>query len=108
MTDIHARLQLLLMDLEGQLRAKQQWSAQELAPEDVASVEPFAIDKLSFSQWLQFVFIPRLKDDCANKTVLPASCSVAPMAEEFYRVNLIDAEAVLDRLASIDHLITSA
>ena len=108
MTDIHARLQFLLMDLEGQLHAKQQWSAQELAPEDVASVEPFAIDKLSFSQWLQFVFIPRLKDDCANKTALPASCSVAPMAEEFYRVNLIDAEAVIDRLASIDHLITSA
>ena len=108
MTDIHARLQLLLRDLEGQLRAKQQWSAQELAPEDLASVEPFAIDKLSFSQWLQFVFIPRLQRHCANKTALPASCSVAPMAEEFYRVNLIDAEAVIDRLASIDHLITSA
>jgi hypothetical protein len=30
------------------------------------------------------------------------------MAEEFYRLNQIDAEAVIDYLASIDQLITSA
>jgi uncharacterized protein YqcC (DUF446 family) len=54
------------------------------------------------------VFIPRLQFICDEKAPLPVSCSVAPMAEEFYRLNQIDAEAVIDYLASIDQLITSA
>ena len=108
MMDIYAQLQLLLRDLEAELVIKQQWATQDMTPKDLVSTEPFAIDKMSFSQWLQFVFIPRLQLSCDNKATLPESCSVAPMAEEFYRINLIDAEAVINQLASIDHLITSA
>ena len=104
----HTQLQHLLEVLEAELKLAQQWATQKMAPENLVSSEPFAIDKLSFSQWLQFVFIPRLQFICDGKAPLPASCSVAPMAEEFYRLNQIDAEAVIDQLASIDQLITSA
>tara|TARA_B110000003_G_scaffold251854_1_gene265931 strand:- start:800 stop:1120 length:321 start_codon:yes stop_codon:yes gene_type:complete len=104
----HAQLQYLLAGLEAELRLAQQWSNQQIAPKDMLSSEPFAVDKLSFSQWLQFVFVPRLQLICEDKTPLPASCSVAPMAEEFYRLNRINAEAVIDQLASIDQLITTA
>ena len=104
----HAKLQYLLGELEAELRLAQQWSTQQISPEDLVSSEPFAIDKLSFSQWLQFVFVPRLQIVCDSRNPLTVSCSVAPMAEEFYRLNRIDADAIIDQLASIDQLITSA
>ena len=51
----HTQLQHLLGVLEAELKLAQQWSTQKIAPENLVSSEPFAIDKLSFSQWLQFV-----------------------------------------------------
>ena len=108
MLEYYRTLADLLIELEKELRLMQLWEMQSPAPEALASIEPFAVDQLSFNQWLQFVFIPRLQLSCDNRTTLPESCSVAPMAEEFYRINLIDAEAVINQLASIDHLITSA
>ena len=106
--DVYRELAERLLQVEAELRAMQLWELDSPPAEAMASIEPFALDQLRFSQWLQFVFIPRLQLSCDNRDSLPESCSVAPMAEEFYRINLIDAEAVINQLASIDHLITSA
>jgi uncharacterized protein YqcC (DUF446 family) len=99
----------LLLAVERELRVLQLWdqqipSAQELA-EAQASSQPFAIDKLCFNQWLQFIFLPRMGAIVESASALPVNCSIAPMAEEFYRAEQVAAKPLIRHLAAIDKLI---
>lgn len=80
----HIEVASLLIDLEAELRRVGYWQAEAIAEEALASVEPFAIDTMSLSQWLQFVFIPRMHALAAAHLPLPARCDVAPVAEEYF------------------------
>ena len=51
--------QLLL--IERELRTLDMWSVEPPVPEALASVEPFCVDTLRFEQWLQWIFLPRMK-----------------------------------------------
>lgn len=97
----------LLIELEKELRLMQLWEIQSPAPEALASVEPFAVDQLSFNQWLQFVFLPRMYALVESEASLPDNCSIAPMAEEFFKGQKVEAAAIISRLAAIDRLITN-
>ena len=97
----------LLIELEKELRLMQLWEMQSPAPEALASVEPFAVDQLSFNQWLQFVFLPRMAALVESEAPLPDNCSVVPMAEEFFKGQKVEAAAIISRLAAIDRLITN-
>jgi len=108
MSQKHNQLKLLLDELEVRLRDTDQWSNQPLPPESLISDQPFAIDKLNFNQWLQFLFMPRLLTLCIEQLDCPQASSVAPMAEEFYALYKVDGTKIISILAHIDHLITSA
>ncbi len=51
----------LLTALEHELQQRQLW--QDILPPDeaLASSEPFCVDTLTFPQWLQFIFIPKMR-----------------------------------------------
>ena len=98
----------MLDALEAELRSAYLWNAEKPSEEDLSSIEPFAVDKLSFNQWLQFIFIQRLRAICDQKGSLPEVCSISPMAEEFYQAKKVDASKIIKLLASIDDLITNA
>jgi len=102
------RLELasLLLDLECSLRSLQLWSAEQPSDEALASVEPFACDRLFFNEWLQFIFIPRLQQIIDEDLALPTTCGISPMAEEYLRVNGMQADTLLKQLRLIDRLIT--
>ncbi len=51
--------QLLL--IERELRALGVWAMEAPSLEALASQEPFCVDTLSFEQWLQWIFLPRMK-----------------------------------------------
>jgi uncharacterized protein YqcC (DUF446 family) len=40
---------------------------------------PFAADCLTLSEWLQFVFLPKMHDILDSGTRLPDRCAIAPM-----------------------------
>ena len=103
--DHHRQLASLLLDVEKELRAMQLWDQQIPPAQALASSEPFAIDQLSFNQWLQFIFLPKMAEIVETASALPESCSVAPMAEEFYRAEQVDAISLIRHLAAIDALI---
>ena len=100
--DHHRQLASLLQAVEKELRAMQLWEQQMPSAQALASDQPFAIDKLSFNQWLQFIFLPKIAE---TASALPESCSTAPMAEEFYRAEQVDAKSLIRHLAAIDALI---
>lgn len=51
--------QLLL--IERELRVLGWWSESPPSAQALASREPFCVDTLEFQQWLQWIFLPRMK-----------------------------------------------
>jgi uncharacterized protein YqcC (DUF446 family) len=107
--DKHSKLASLLTAVTNELHTMALWQEQKPAPEALASAEPFAVDQLSFAQWLQFIFIPRMNQLIETESPLPQSCSIAPMAEQSFKADgrdFADSAALIAHLAAIDQLLT--
>lgn len=77
------------------------WGEQRPSPEALASTQPFAVDTLALEEWLQFVFIPKLRRYIQAHQQLPENMAVTPMAEQvFGRAH----PQVLHRLLILDNL----
>ena len=108
MSLIFRQLEELLQAVEQELRQLQCWESQPPDPQALASSQPFAIDQLSFTQWLQFIFLPKMSALVEAGSALPQSCSTAPMAEEYFKAQQIEAQPLINHLAAIDRLLTSS
>lgn len=96
----------LLIDLEGQLRNLALWEQQRPSDQALSSEQPFAVDTLNFTQWLQFIFIERMRFMLEQQLELPSSCQIAPMAQEYFKgLELADSE-LLKSLRAIDQLLS--
>lgn len=102
----YAELAERLLELEALLRNRRLWSREHPGEQALASDQPFACDTLSFPEWLQFIFIPRLHQVAEHRAPLPEKCDVAPMAEEYFRSRAMEAETVVRQLRDLDVLIT--
>lgn len=94
-----------LLQIERELRLLGWWSAQAPSAEALASQEPFCVDTLSFAQWLQWIFVPRMKLIIESDAVLPARSGIRPMAEMVYQGNLDPVLPLLASLAEFDRII---
>ena len=68
----------------------------------LASGAPFCHDTLAFHQWLQWLFIPRLRQMIAQRAPLPGTCNIAPMAELSYAEAVWDNDELIELLRAID------
>jgi uncharacterized protein YqcC (DUF446 family) len=98
----------LLNAVQIELQSIGLWSEDSLSIEYLSSEEPFSIDKLSLDQWLQFVFIPKIRLICDQQGDMPVSCSVSPVAEEYFKASMIRTRDLLVYISEIDKLITDA
>ena len=106
--DAYQQLSDMLKTLEESLQSEELWLAQTPSNDALSSVEPFAVDTLTFIQWLQFLFLPQIKQICQEANELPAVCSIAPMAEEYFKSIQITGDTIVSQLTQIDQLITNA
>ncbi|GGJ99701.1 YqcC family protein [Pseudomonas matsuisoli] len=107
MTD--SRLPLLadqLLLVERELRRLGWW--EDIPPPDKAltSEQPFCVDTLDFSQWLQWIFLPRMKLMIEQDAELPTTSGIRSMAEYVYQARLADARPLIEALGRFDALIT--
>jgi uncharacterized protein YqcC (DUF446 family) len=72
-------------ELETELRRLDLWEEESPPDMALASKQPFCFDTLSFTQWLQWVFIPRTRSVLRLHTSLPSYSSIRPLAEEALR-----------------------
>lgn len=106
MSDKHIAVADILIDLEAALRELNLWHDQAPSAEALASTAPFAVDTLTFTQWLQFMFLPQIRLVVSKRAPLPVNSAIAPMAEEYFRPQAIDAGAVVMQLQRIDTLLS--
>ena len=98
--------QLLL--IERELRAQGWWSDQPPSEESLASQQPFCVDSMAFEQWLQWIFLPRMKRLLEAGAELPAVSGIQPMAEQVYAQRLEQAAVLIRLLGGFDQLIAGA
>lgn len=88
------------------MRQRGIWAASPPPDEAFASTMPFFVDRMDFLQWLQFVFIERIRTMIETDLDLPKECAIAPMAELHFAEAGIVAEGVVSLLAQVDLAIT--
>lgn len=97
--------QLLL--IERELRRLGWWSDASPGERALSSTQPFCVDTLELHQWLQWIFLPRLKALVENDQPLPAVSGIGEMAEVVYAERLAETRTLLGLLTEFDRLITA-
>ena len=65
--------------IEQEMRRIGLWQVAPLRPEQMNFKQAFAMDTMTFAQWLQFVFVPRVREAVATNS-FPSSSSVGAQA----------------------------
>ena len=65
--------------IEAEMRAIGLWQSEPLRPEQLQFSQAFAMDTMALQQWLQFVFVPRVREAIASDS-FPASSEVGAQA----------------------------
>lgn len=97
-----------LLLIERELRVQGWWEDAAPSPEALASVEPFSVDRLDFSQWLQWIFLPRMKVILEQDLPLPNASGILAMAEMVYATRATQSRELRRLLARFDELISQA
>lgn len=66
--------------IEAEMRRIGIWQERPLDPRQLRFTRAFAADTMAFQQWLQFVFIPRVREVVAARGAFPARSMVAAQA----------------------------
>jgi len=82
------------------------WRSEPLPPEAYDFQEAFAMDKMTFTSWLQFVFIPRVRQIIATNGRFPSQSQVGAQAVREFDGN-DDADPLITMLSNFDALIES-
>jgi uncharacterized protein YqcC (DUF446 family) len=93
-----------LAEVEAEMRRLGLWQAEALAPECYNFTQPFAGDTMSIDQWLQFIFIPRVREIIAQRGEFPPASSVAARVLREFDGSPIDITNLHLRLYEFDRL----
>ena len=81
--------------IEAEMRHIGYWQDQPLDPNKLRFTQAFAMDTMTFVEWLQFVFLPRAREAAAANQ-FPSSSSVGAQA-----VREFDGDSRAGRLLSL-------
>lgn len=108
MSEIKHPIAHLLLQIEAELRRLQLWEQQPPALESLQSSTPFCTDTLNIAQWLQWIFVPRMKMILEQGLPLPQQCDIHSYAEEVcQRITSADTSRLLSLLREFDQQITT-
>ncbi|MEP9318317.1 YqcC family protein [Pseudomonas sp. LABIM340] len=96
--------QLLL--IERELRAIGMWGVESPSTDRLSSIEPFCVDTLALEEWLQWIFLPRMKLIIESGADLPSASGIRAIAEMAYANEGARVAALLDALGAFDQLIS--
>jgi uncharacterized protein YqcC (DUF446 family) len=88
--------------IEAEMRRIGFWQSEPLRPEQMEFTQAFAMDTMNFAEWLQFVFLPRVREAAASNQ-FPSGSSVGAQAVREFDGNP-DADNLVTLLAEFDAL----
>jgi len=102
LTPLQENVTRLINEIEAEMKHSGLWQSEPLKPEQLNFRQAFAMDTMAFSQWLQFIFIPRVREAIAANR-FPSSSSVGGQAvREFDTVR--EASRLTTLLSEFDAL----
>lgn len=75
-----AQVTTSIAEIEAEMKRIGYWSSEPLPEEAYEFRQAFAMDTMAFSQWLQFIFIPRVHQIIAGQGSFPANSAVGTQA----------------------------
>lgn len=105
MHDITNRIADVLLEVEATLRTNGMWDRARPSAEALGSEQPFCIDTLRFEQWLQWIFLPRMKEILEDSRPLPVKSSIFNYAQEYLRKDAPPTTDLLELVKRFDDLI---
>ena len=106
MHDIYQRVVDVLLELEAEMRALGWWEEEKPPAEALTSQQPFCVDQLAFEQWLQWIFLPRMKAIIEASQPLPTQSAIFVYAEECLRHHGRRSAHLLALIKRFDELVT--
>ncbi|GAB3092276.1 YqcC family protein [Aestuariicella hydrocarbonica] len=101
-----AQLTNTLLSIEAELKAIGLWAETPPSEAALASTQPFCVDTLSLPEWLQFIFLPRMRMLLDAGLALPSECGIAPIAEEFFKHAAANGQYIIALLVQVDQLLS--
>lgn len=98
----------LLEGIEAELRLMGAWASVPPPEERLRSTLPFCVDTLSFEEWLQYIFIPRMQQMLAGEQALPRKAGLEAYADVVFRERLDSTGDLRALLADMDRVLGSA
>lgn len=85
------------------------WSEKRPATEAFESTMPFCVDTLKLEQWIQFIFLPKMRRSVERNELPPGPAKLTPIAEEAFKETedaekLIKAIQKFDEVSHLSHL----
>lgn len=105
MTSILKDMHSALVLLEAEMKLLGWWQSQAPSPQALNSQEPFCIDYLSFSEWLQWVYIPKMRHFMEQTGQLPQNSNLFAIAEEAWKGCNVETQRLLQVIELLDALI---
>jgi ankyrin repeat protein len=102
--DVHEEVKARIDEIVRAMRELKVWQSESLPPDALEFEAPFGADKLSYPQWLQFVFVPRARAIVEQKGDFPESSTVGTQAvREFDGVD--GSDRLVELLCDFDRFI---
>lgn len=98
----------LLAALEAELKQLQYWSVLPPSANAMASNLPFCYDTMTLQQWLQYVFIPRMRALLESAHPLPNKIAISPIAEQAFNPADNRVVPLLTIIAKLDQTLCGA
>nr|WP_302056250.1 YqcC family protein [Pseudomonas sp. SBB6] len=95
-----------LLLIEHELRVQGWWRETSPSAQALASTVPFAVDSMDFDQWLQWIFLPKMKVILEKGLPLPNASGILVMAETVYVDRPEQSRELRRLLAEFDQLIS--
>lgn len=92
--------------IEAEMRRVGLWQDTPLQPEQYDFRAAFAGDTMAFPQWLQFIFIPKVRQIINVRGAFPSSSQVAAYAVREFDTYREDTSQLITLLSDFDRLFT--
>lgn len=88
--------------IESELRRMGLWSLQPPSAEALSSETPFACDAMPLEMWLQWIFLPRMRETVRLGIRPPAACHIHAYAAHVFVVHGVAARPVVQAIRGFD------